>query len=127
MRTVDMKKILAQKLEEEGTYFRYNDISIKKATREVEGAWDEELDDFGTKKAEGYLVVIKDYEHIRFFIHTEHDNYFGNVVFVTRVNYYAGNEVCSNVIEMVDSKHRDFDSLTRESLIKLGYYIAQRF
>lgn len=98
MKTIEMKEILFQKLQDEECYFTKSDISI-------------------TKTKEGYKIVIKDYEHIPFTITTKKDDYFGYIV-------YIRDEFEERNIVFVDSK-KDYDF--KMALVELGYYIGTRF
>lgn len=103
MTTNEMKRILTQKLNDEGCYCKYSDISIR-------------------KHGDRFRVVVRDYEHFPFEIYTEDDDYFGFCVWVTAP---AGPDYGEeSIITFTDSK-RDYDF--RSALLRLGYYIGTRF
>lgn len=97
MTTNELKDILANKLQAEGTYFQKSDISARK-----------------TKS--GYRVVIKDYEHIPFTITLEDEKYFGHCVWVRLED--------GDYIHFASSKK---SYPIEEAVIYLGYYIGSRF
>jgi hypothetical protein len=96
MTTVEMKDLLASKLRDEGTYFKKSDISIRKI-------------------ADGYKIVIKDYEHIPFILKMTKDEDFG---FLTTV-YADGDCFFFN-----DSKY-EYDEF--HAILTIGYYVGTRF
>lgn len=97
MTTAEMKKVLADKLKAENSYFTVSDISIR-------------------KHGEKYKIIIKDYEHIPFTMSFEYDDYFGYMVMICNDSF--------KIISFVESK-KDYD--IANSLINLGYYIGTRF
>lgn len=97
MTTAEMKNILADKLKAEQTYFTKSHISIK-------------------KQGEKYKIVIKDYEHLPFYMSFEYDNYFGYTVMIANDSH--------KIISFVENK-KDYDIKT--ALVELGYYIGTRF
>lgn len=98
MTTNELKEILANKLQAEGTYFTKSDISARK-----------------TKT--GFRVVIKDYEHIPFAINLEEDDYFGLCVWVQ--DAFEG--------KVIHFSHSKKSYPIEEAVIYLGYYIGNRF
>lgn len=99
-----MKSILAEKFSDECCVFKRDDINIRFYQN-------------------GYLITIKEYEHIQFKLWFETDDYFGNIVHITRLDdmqWYCDNDC----LIFVDSR-KIFDVKT--ALIELGYYIATRF
>ena len=94
----EIKEILATKLREEGTYFKKSDISVK-----------------ATKS--GFLIVIKDYEHIPFKLTMEEDDYFGKCVFIQ-----TPGEEDSVVFKYGKTEYPIFTAI-----LSLGYYIGTRF
>ena len=97
MTTIELKEILANKLQAEGTYFKKSDITARKTST-------------------GFRVVIKDYEHIPFRIVLEEDEFFGYGVWVYREGEYAVHYACSKKSYPIE-----------EAIIYLGYYIGSRF
>ena len=97
MTTNELKEILANKLQAEGTYFTKSDISARK-----------------TKT--GFRVVIKDYEHIPFKITLEYDEIFGCCVWVHREENICVHFTWSKKSYPIE-----------EAIIYLGYYIGSRF
>ena len=98
MTTNELKNILADKLQSEGTYFTKKHIHA-------------------TKTKAGFKVVIEDYEHIPFTIHLEEDDYFGKCVFVQT----PFEEDC--IIFRYSKKEYPLF----EAILGLGYYIGTRF
>lgn len=90
--------VLAQKLKDEGTYFRKSDIRCYK-----------------TKT--GFDIIIKDYEHIPFHLTMEEDDYFGKCVFI-RTPF---DEDCA----IFKYGKTEFPIYT--ATLSLGYYIGTRF
>ena len=97
MTITEMKTILANKLKDEGTYFKKSHISVKKVN-------DNE-----------YVIIIKDYEHIPFEMVLDHDDIFGYSVYINLSDY--------DYIMTDDKNNYDIES----ALIELGYYIGTRF
>lgn len=98
MSVKEMKKLLASKLHEEGTYFTERDISMKKISK-------------------GYRIVIKDYEHIPFDLEMEEDEEFG---FLTTVyTDWEGDYI------FFDESKISYDPF--HAILNLGYYIGTRF
>ena len=96
----EIKSILAVKLHDEGTYFTKKDILISRGRNQIE-------------------IVIKDYEHIPFYIQEVFDNDFGDGY---ELWIYAGE--CNRAIIYTSAKDAyDYKS----ALIQLGYYIGTRF
>lgn len=127
----EMKRILADKLADEGTGFKYNDISITKSKAPMSTEWDEEKDDWKYEMIDAIKVVIKGYEHIHFFLLEEVDEYFGNQIWVYRKAFYPEEKAYSReggaIVADTYSKGRSFEELTGEALVQLGYYIGSRF
>lgn len=98
MTTNEIKATLAEKLHDEGTYFKKSDISVK-----------------STKT--GYRIVIKDYEHIPFTVTLEEDDYFGKCVFIQTPGE------CESIV--FNCATYDYPLWT--SILELGYYIGTRF
>ena len=96
MTTVEMKDVLFKKIREEGSCFTKSEISIVKTRR-------------------GYDVTIKGYEHSRFHIIEENDEYFGHMLWI---------RTDDEIIDMFDSK-KEF--MYKTALIYIGYYIGTRF
>lgn len=94
----ELKNILADKLQSEGTYFTKKHIHAAK-----------------TKT--GFKVVIEDYDHIPFTIHLEEDEDFGKCVFVQT----PFEEGC--IIFRYSKKEYPL----YEAILSLGYYIGTRF
>lgn len=95
-----MKEVLVGKFQDENCCFGIKDVMIKQDT-----------------KNNGYKIVIKEYEHIPFFLSFEEDDYFGYIVTIQ--------EECDNTnVVWIDSKNC-YD--VKRALIHLGYYIATRF
>lgn len=105
MKTTEMKEILVNKFIDEGCYFRKKDVSIKKVA---------------TNK---YKIVIKDYEHITFYLKVDYDDYFGNEIFI----YSKYEDEFGEVVTHTNTKHNLEYKDYAEALKKLGYYIAIRF
>lgn len=98
MTTNELKSILADKLQSEGTYFTKKHIHAAK-----------------TKT--GFKVVIEDYEHIPFMINMEEDDYFGKCVFVqTQFD-----------TECITFRYSKKEYPLHEAILSLGYYIGTRF
>lgn len=95
----EMKQILADKLQSEGTYFTKSDISIRKAST-------------------GYRITIKDYEHIPFRVTFEEDSYFGKCVWI----HTAAGEL-EDIVFTYSKKDYPLES----ALLQLGYYIGNCF
>lgn len=130
MKNTEMKKILAEKLADEGTGFKYSDISITNSKMPMTKGWNED-DTPKIEMVEAIKVVIKDYEHIHFFLVKEEDEYFGNEVWLWSKPYYPEEGEYSNeggnIITDSYGKNTSFDYLIGEVLVKLGYYIGTRF
>ena len=94
----EIKNTLAEKLQNEGTYFQKSDISV-------------------TATKTGYRIIIKDYEHIPFTVTLDDDDYFGKCVFITT----PFDEDCI----IFNSATHDYPIWT--SILSLGYYIGSRF
>ena len=94
----ELKSILADKLQSEGTYFTKKDI-------------------LASRTKTGFKVVIKDYEHIPFTITLEEDDYFGKCVFVQN----PFDEECI-IFRYSKNEYPLF-----EAILSLGYYIGTRF
>lgn len=109
MKTVEMKQVLRKKLEDEGwSGVKASDITIRKASERV------------------WWITIKDYENLPFKMHTEEDDYFGNIVWIDEYYQYRDMEKPERDgnVAFVDSKEGyDF----RTALVHLGYYIGTRF
>ena len=107
MTTAEMKDILYNKLQDEGCYFTKRDLSVK---------W--------IPKDKAVWIVVKDYEHIKFKMTTEEDDYFGKIVNI--VSYWQdGCELKRDeTVAFIDSKH---DYRYRDAMLRLGYYIGTRF
>lgn len=102
----EIKNILAQKLADEGCYFKKSDIKVES---KISAKW----------------IVINDYEHIKFKLHVEQDEYFGNIVWIDHYERVDDDkyEFIDNIV-FVDSKHSfKFDT----AIIQLGYFIGSRF
>lgn len=131
MKTTGMKRILAEKLADEGTGFKYSDISITRTPMSMTTEWDEEIDDFKTELVDAIKVVIKGFEHIHFFLVNEESDYFGKEVWVWRKAYYPEDDEYSKeggeIITDSYSKSATYDDLIGDCLVKLGYYIGSRF
>ena len=131
MTTNEMKKVLADKLADEQTGFTFKDISIAKAKMPMTTEWDEEKDDWKVEMVPAIRVIISGFEHFHFFIIKEVDEYFGNSVWVYGKHYYADTKEYSNegseIVFDTYGKNTDFERLTNEALLNLGYYIATRF
>ena len=97
----ELKSILADKLQSEGTYFTKKHIHA-------------------TKTKSGFKVVIEDYEHIPFTIHMEEDDYFGKCVFVQIPGGYEDNSCIS-------FRYSKKEFPLHEAILSLGYYIGTRF
>lgn len=105
MNTKEMKKILAQKLQDENTYFTVSDISLSK---------------YGEN---GYKIIIKDYEHIIFFIKLDIDDDFEEEEEICVWMKYRGEK--KKYLLFLEESHTD--KAIKECLIHLGYYIGTRF
>lgn len=99
MTVTEMKEILFEKLQDEGTSFTKSEINIKKNDNDT------------------YTIVIEGYEHSAFKMSFEKDDYFGFIVWV----YDSFEE--SNII-FLDNK-KDYD--IKRALIRLGYHIGRTF
>jgi len=115
MNNMQMKKVLVDKLKEEGSGFEWNDIALVKQPVE----YDEDI--------AVYQLVVKEYEHIHFIIHLTKTKMFGNEVWASEKHYIDGEEVGTDVIAMQDSKKLDHDTLLRSVLVSIGYRIANTF
>ena len=109
MKTAEMKQVLIQKLEDEGwDGVKASDISIKKTSERV------------------WWITVKDYENLPFKMHTEQDDYFGNIVWID--GYYQYKDMDKpekgENVAFIDSKD-GYD--IRRALVHLGYYIGTRF
>lgn len=98
MTVKEMKRVLADKLKAENTYFTMSDISIR-------------------KHGDSYKIVIKDYEHIPFKMSFEHDDYFGYCVYIKEL-------FDNHLLIFVDDA---FEYDIHHALIRLGYYIGNTF
>ena len=129
MTTNEMKKVLADKLEAEGTGFTFKDISITKAKMLQSTEWDEEKDAWKYESVDAYKVVIKDFEHIHFFITCDTSDYFGNEVWVWEKYYCRQSDIYegSNIIADAYSKVASHEEIIKEVLVRLGYIIGNTF
>ena len=98
MTTNEIKATLAEKLHDEGTYFKKSDISVK-----------------STKT--GYRIVIKDYEHIPFTVTLEEDDCLGKCVSI----HTPFEDDC------IVFNCATYDYPLWTSILSLGYYIGSRF
>ena len=103
MTSIEMKKVLANKLKSEGCGFTYKDITINKIKKDC------------------YHIIIKDYEHILFRMTFEYDDFFGYCVFINEI--YVNTREAENIV-FIDSKY-NYD--IKDSLLYLGYHIANTF
>lgn len=115
MNNMQMRKILADKLKEEGSALGWNSINILKQEVEYE-------DDIAV-----YRVIIDGYEHIHFIIHLTKSKLFGNEVWVSERTYYGAEEPESTIIVSEESKKLEHDTLLRSVLREVGYHIALTF
>lgn len=93
-----MKTVLAQKLFEEGTSFTINDLNI-------------------IRSSNGYTIWVNDYDHIKFKLTFDYDDYFGYGVWI-----YDPSE--GDYITWVNDKNVHD---VKTALIHLGYHIANTF
>ena len=101
MTTKEIKEVLADKLQSEGTYFQKSDIKAQ-------------------KYGKGYKIVIKDYEHIEFIIKYENDD-FGSLITLWRK---APERKTAYLIHLEEGQN---DNNLYDVLLNLGYYIGTRF
>lgn len=134
MTTNEIKRILANKLHEEGTYFTFKDISITKA-KMPQKKWVEEPNDrgyFKLEKVDAIKIVIKDYEHIHFFLTEDNDGVnddYSNEVNLWRAEFDTrAGEYYEDGAHLIDFDYgNDYEKLYTTELIRLGYYIGSRF
>ena len=103
MTSIEMKRVLADKLKDEMCGFTYKDITINKINKNC------------------YHIIIKDYEHILFRMTFEYDDYFDYCVFINEI--YVSSREAENIV-FIDSKY-NYD--IKSALITLGYHIANTF
>lgn len=129
MTTNEMKRILADKLADEQTGFTFKDISISKAKMLMSTEWDEEKNAWKYESVDAYKVVIKDFEHIHFFITCDTSDYFGNEVWVWEKYYCRQSDTYENgdIITDAYSKVSSHEELIKEVLVRLGYIIGNTF
>lgn len=128
MMTNEMKKVLADKLEAEQTGFTFKDISIVKTTMKLSAGWDKEKDECIYETTDAYKVVIKDFEHINFFITCDTDDYFGNEVWVWERCFDSDGECShSGIVTDAYSKVATHEELIKIALVRLGYIIGNTF
>lgn len=115
MTTNEIKKTLFQKLQAENSSFTLKDISA----RTVSKAGRDSLEELADKEALRVKIVIRGYEHIRFFLSAGIDclgEYFA------MVTEYFGDDF--EIVSMADSRKAP---PVRDVLIDLGYHIANTF
>ena len=106
MTVKEMKEILVSKLRDEGwTDADHSLVSIK---TDKDATW----------------IAIKDYDHIKYKMTQETDDYFGKIVQITEYWKIGDKLEQGDCIAFVDSK-RDFKIDT--ALIYLGYHIGTTF
>jgi len=106
MNKVEMKRILVNKFQEECRSFRSRDIKI-----------------------DGNTIIIKDYEHIRFEIEWETDDYLGRICYIYESYRCSDGEWSTyrDCVAFEDSKVKSDDEILKLALRDLGYHIAQTF
>lgn len=112
MTNKEMKNVLVSKFKDENCNFSMKDISIVKMSEKITDDFNNEVERCQT----GFIMTIKDYEHIPFTMVLEEDEYFGFIVMIE-------NDFDDYTI-FVDCK-KEYD--IERALIQLGYYIATRF
>ena len=108
MTVVEMKRVLANKLKDENTYFTISDISIRKCKVDTSIKY--------VRQDAKYRIVIKDYEHCPFIMVCEYDEFFGYSIFIT---CEFDNYMFSNFDE--------FEYDIENALLYLGYHIGNTF
>lgn len=105
MKTTQMKEILLKKLHDENlTYLKKSDISIKKANENK------------------YIITLKDFEPFSWSMSLSIDNDFDNTYEVTISQYYN-----NKYDELVSYQTSRITYDIEYALIELGYYIGTRF
>ena len=100
----DMKRVLKEKINGEGwTGLKTTALKFESVTG-------------------GYNIIVKDYEHIRFEMRFDYDDYFGYMVLVDRV-YVDYHEDRESVAFTTSRKILDIHT----ALIETGYYIGTSF
>ena len=127
MKTQEIKKILFEKLHDEGCYFTMNHISVTKSKFTFSTSWNDNTDEWNYDTIPAIKIVIKDYESIHFFI-TEMDNgLFGTSLDVWKKNYCTSKQEYYKESHLIYDGGGVTDEYYKEAILSLGYYIGTRF
>lgn len=114
----ELQEALHNKLLLEGCNFDLTDILLKEDSRELPfGEWDELIQDNELVTVQGFSLIIKEYEHIEFFIFYDPVDLFGDGQYWNLMANYRGDT--PSVIECANT----LDGI----ILETGYYIAQHF